>query len=389
MSPTATFTVTRTATYTPSSTPTATSTATNTPSPTSTFTATSTATYTPTYTPSHTPTLTPTVEPTYTATNTATPTATNTPTVTQTATPTATATFTATMAPTPSATSTATATPTVAATPTSLPCDISGPYQVSCSDSVVSVNLQGCDQGTGYQYLWSSDCSGAVFADTGSVSTSITFNAYGSDNVPAACSVSLQVRNGSDVVAEDQTAVSVGLCTFDCAGTLNGNAIADDCGVCNGDGQSCLECQSVNILDTQLSIDGLAGQQRDLVLKASRQLGSVRPGNSKRKQFAKSMVAESQNLYVQAWTTTYAGFPATVLSCASSSCVSVSTVDAKQTISSSVSQMSVMIERALKLTPRKNKAQRKKIKVLLKRSQALTKDQNELLSMVPNSASSC
>jgi hypothetical protein len=101
------------------------------------------------------------------------------------------------------------------------------------------------------------------------------------------------------------------------------------------------------------------------------------------------MVTEAQTLYVQAWTTTYAGFPATILSCTGSACVSVSTLDAKQTISSSVSQMSVMIEKALKLAPRKNKVQRKKIKVLLKRSQALTKDQNELLSVVPNSASSC
>ena len=53
--------------------------------------------------------------------------------------------------------------------------------------------------------------------------------------------------------------VSVDVVYFDCLGLIDGPAIADPCGVCDGDGSSCLDCASIANGGASLDSCGVCG----------------------------------------------------------------------------------------------------------------------------------
>ncbi|MCB0333914.1 MAG: hypothetical protein KDD55_10480 [Bdellovibrionales bacterium] len=52
-------------------------------------------------------------------------------------------------------------------------------------------------------------------------------------------------------------------CT-DCAGIINGTTEYDECGVCGGNGSSCIECESVDITSQQFQLDGVTQHLKEL-----------------------------------------------------------------------------------------------------------------------------
>lgn len=56
------------------------------------------------------------------------------------------------------------------------------------------------------------------------------------------CTVSLMVTNSKNQGSSCSATISSKACNKDCLGVINGTAIVDSCGLCNGDGKSCRDC---------------------------------------------------------------------------------------------------------------------------------------------------
>jgi hypothetical protein len=215
-------------------------------------------------------------------------------------------------------------------TPTPLPvisCDAGSGYQVSCAGDLTSVEVSGSatEEFSQPTYLWSTTCPNGSFSMPNSASSSLIFTPYNSNNTPALCQVTLQVSSQGSIVQQCSAPVSALWCTFDCSGTLNGSSKLDRCGVCNGNGKSCLGCSSNNITTRQAKLDGAAARQRDLVFKSATLLIKNNPSHTKIRQFAQKAIAKANQLYLKNWVLTWS-LPSVSLSCTSTiSCTSVST----------------------------------------------------------------
>ena len=447
--PTRTATATATATLTPTNTatktPTATFTATNTPTRTATATFTATNTPTKTATPTYTSTKTPTKTATKTPTSTFTPS--NTPTKTPTATPTNTRVPYCTAVAcndgvlycplgegkciggcgyvcnkfTPTPTVTPTKTPTRTPTPTNTPvtdivCDAAGPYtNLDCSESPVQVQLNASgsstSDGTQLQYSWSSNCPQASFNNNTAVNPLLSLiTATANGTTPLSCNVYLTVTNGSNDSSSCSAPVTAKSCIRDCKGIINGTAELDRCGVCEGDGNSCLGCNSVNIQGDQLALDIAANAMRDNVLKVNKQLNVAAKNSkitSKEKKAEDKYIANSnvsaQKDYKEVWSTVYTGIPGNVISCTASFCVNVSTTSYKVEVSSGsedllenaqngYNRIKKLEKKAKKnRSPNLKKVQKasKAAKAIVDNSKQLMNETNTSLSKIPANQSSC
>ncbi len=360
-------------------TPTPTRTATNTATSTATPTATSTPTNTATNTATSTPTATATNTATATATLTATPTATNTPTITATNTPTVTSTATATPTVTTSPTITPTATPTE-----TIECDAGGPYvngingidTLDCSETPVSVQLDaGNSTGKNLMYQWSTNCSGATFSDTTSATPTFSLVTLGNNGQPVNCKVFLTVTSAqTDMTEMCESEVAGDICVLDCAGDLNGQAKLDDCGICNGNGSTCIKCESSDSQDEQLGIDSNANSLRGAALSLAKELEKTAKvvGLSSKsikalKKYTATSRIKAEAAYKQVWTDTYTLIPGLIRSCeGSSACVKVSLVDSLVKIDSGTNTLVSLIkdlQKRIKKTGAKAKTSSAKSKV--------------------------
>ena len=90
----------------------------------------------------------------------------------------------------------------------------------------------------------------------------------------------------------------------DCAGTPNGTKVKDACGVCGGDGSSCKEltCKEEKIVNSLIVLDGSAHDLANLTNTLVRTVSNATGKNSKAN---KKLKAESNALLNQAWTNTW------------------------------------------------------------------------------------
>ena len=142
-------------------------------------------------------------------------------------------------------------------------CDAGGPYEVPCGDGTGTVQLQGSgsdpdgDPGSsssfwedddddsacsGVTYSWTTNCPGGSFDDPSSPTPQLTFNTEHPVGVPLSCTATLTVTDCERETSECVAFINVGDCTFDCEGTLNGEATFDDCGVCEGGNEAKDDC---------------------------------------------------------------------------------------------------------------------------------------------------
>jgi hypothetical protein len=396
---TPTPTPTSTVTSTPTSTNTPTKTATNTPTLTSTATQTHTATYTATYTPTYTPTNTLTATPT--GTTTSTPTSTTTHTATSTHTPTNTATFTPTV--TSTATSTPTETPNNESTPTVTPTQTpnedlkcsagNGEYSMPCNsgnaDNLVQLQLNGAgssSSGKAVTYSWSSNCPKSSLDDASLANPILTFSLVNNDGKPANCIAQLVV-NGTQTNTSCFSPIIVNGCQYDCLGKLNGKVQIDRCGVCGGDGQSCLDCTKVDISKLQLALDGNARQQHQHNLGGLRLLSRLSK-QTEDKKLVTALKINSQNLYNQSWTTTYS-LPKIITSCTNTIfCASVSNINEIQTYENNAATLFSLSQSIVKRL-KKLKVPRKTLLKFSRTAEGLLANSKQISSSVPLTSSKC
>jgi hypothetical protein len=169
-------------------------------------------------------------------------------------------------------------------------------------------------------YSWTNDCGdGTVVtpADTTNASQiNLAFSKPGLGQT-VLCSVSVTVHNNTcqeafsstklgiaDECVQDASCaaqIEVPPCVLDCKGLINGPAKLDQCGVCDGDGTSCLGCNSTDITNSLFALDGLGLAQKALVRKASALF--VKAGGSKAKAAKYNNTADQ--LYTKNWEGTW------------------------------------------------------------------------------------
>lgn len=288
-------------TPTPTSTPTATSTATATGTATWTPTVTSTSTFTAT------PTATGTIEPTstFTATPTSTATATYTATGTSIATNTVTATATSTSTPTNTSTATSTSTPTNTSTATATSTSVSSPTFTATSTATASPSASSTATPSATSTITAT--ATATSSSTGTIDPTPTGSPTGTVSSTPTPIVTASSTPGGSV---------------DCLGVLGGTAVLDRCGVCNGDGTSCLDCESVDLTPIQFAVDGQGARQRALVRRIRNAI--YRTADSARQRAAANrLLVAADKEYLALWTDVWTSFPPVVQSCSNSQfCVS-------------------------------------------------------------------
>ena len=100
-----------------------------------------------------------------------------------------------------------------------------------------------------------------------------------------------------------------GTSCLDCFGVPFGSAQYDRCGVCGGNGQSCINCESVDITDDQFALDTIANELLALARKLSRKIR--RAGDRRLARLVRSSALGYQKA---AWAATY-DIPSNFLQC--------------------------------------------------------------------------
>ncbi len=102
---------------------------------------------------------------------------------------------------------------------------------------------------------------------------------------------------------------SCGICNgtnecLDCLGVPNGNAEIDRCGVCAGDGFSCIQCESLDITSLLFQIDGTTLEQLYLGRAIS---GRLRKKGADQEVIdqAAEIIAELEEIHTDSWTKTW------------------------------------------------------------------------------------
>ena len=114
-------------------------------------------------------------------------------------------------------------------------------YETDCQGTVTTITLDGsvCSDidGTALSYSWETDCEGGILENekTDTATLQLTTPGEGKDT---SCTVTLTVTDGLQSATSTQN-VNVTACNVECPGT---DEQKDQCGVCGGDGTSCLDC---------------------------------------------------------------------------------------------------------------------------------------------------
>src|SRR5690606_3058973 len=105
-----------------------------------------------------------------------------------------------------------------------------------------------------------------------------------------------------------------------------GNKLPDECGECGGDGTSCIQCNSINITETQYVLDGTGLEQRLLLKKATNKLKRAAKKSKKVKMFVNKVMTQGEELYIRNWEFIWS-VPSIIKQCESAAqCVSTSNV---------------------------------------------------------------
>jgi hypothetical protein len=104
-----------------------------------------------------------------------------------------------------------------------------------------------------------------------------------------------------------------GTSCLDCAGVPFGSATPDRCGVCNGDGKSCVTCFEQDLAPISASLDGGAKKLEARIKVAARRLLKVKD-TRRNQRFVKKMLDEAHRLQVINWVISWQ-FPRVLTTC--------------------------------------------------------------------------
>ncbi|MCB0333029.1 MAG: hypothetical protein KDD55_05985, partial [Bdellovibrionales bacterium] len=177
----------------------------------------------------------------------------------------------------------------------------------------------------------------------------------------------------------------------DCLGVAGGDAEYDRCGVCEGDGMSCIDCEDFDVENILFSMDGVADEQANIIKQLTKRYKKAAKGTSK-EQLAKNYRLKTNlradELFTQNWTFTWST-PTIVTQCAASEfCVEVNNV-------ASIEQYNVNSDELLQLAKKtKRKIKKvakvtKKVRALVTRAKELNAESVALSGTVPTTQSIC
>jgi len=151
----------------------------------------------------------------------------------------------------------------------------------------------------------------------------------------------------------------------DCAGTPNGSAVTDEfsacclpgeldqCGVCNGNNDTCLQCVESDISGTQFDLDGESERLRRIVGNASRMLRreSRRYSGQQRnrmRRVARRIRNRSADLHEQNWALIWS-VPSVVQNCGNQElCLSVSNAPVISEVDQNLDQLQRLVRRGVR-----------------------------------------
>lgn len=155
-------------------------------------------------------------------------------------------------------------------------CNAGSPYAVQCQGAQSKVFLDGSsssdEDGQPLTYAWTTTCG--ALSDASLAQPVLTIDSSGGAVIT--CKASLTVSDGVESSTCEQT-VEVTACAKDCAGQVGGSAQVDQCGVCGGDGTSCLDCAGVPNGNAKVDKCGVCGGNDACVDCAGEVNGSAKP----------------------------------------------------------------------------------------------------------------
>jgi hypothetical protein len=135
---------------------------------------------------------------------------------------------------------------TTPCTPNKPPVCSAGPaaYTAQCQGSTTTIALDGSaskdPEGFPVDLTWSTDCVGGTISNPKAQNPTLSLPAPANGQARS-CSVNLRVSDGVSETSCPQS-VQVSACNVDCAGQVGGTAKPDICGVCGGNGSTCVDC---------------------------------------------------------------------------------------------------------------------------------------------------
>lgn len=158
--------------------------------------------------------------------------------------------------------------------------------------------------------------------------------------------------------------------------------------MCNGDGTSCLGCESVDIQDVQFLLDGQGIRQLALVRRARAQV--LRSDSSQRTRTkANKLLVDAQGAYNALWSNVWVGYQRVITNCSNTTfCTTVSTSASGQSVQSESQRLVDTLNRMVRLL-RKATANSKSGAKLVSSMKALHQANLSELARIPATQSSC
>lgn len=276
-------------------------------------------------------------------------------------------------------------------------CDAGQSYAGPCQGVETYVNLDGTNSGGAgaLSFSWSTDCPNSDLLNPTTATPLLIL--YGPGTGTAVdCRVYLQVNDSGACGCEGhctcidqcEATVQIPSCYFDCENTLNGTKVLDRCGVCGGDGNSCLGCSNVDIMQEQFALDGNSFALKKLVNDAIRDLRKIARLQAD-KNFAKNSNKEAEKLYTQSWTLAWA-LPHIVTTCTNQVyCTSTNNAPTIQSFLAGSDGLNKLLKKVVKRTQSVRHKKLNKDSVLLAKGEAAHQQNLTTASGLPTIASAC